>query len=193
MGIRALERRDDPWFLIRSMGTGLVGMLWVAGVTYLSLLWLATQALFQQGRGLRGVLVKPRWRQLRVVNLHRTHRGPEPGIVRVKGEPRHYPGFAGAGRFDAGRKRPLTESAVSAVARSAEAPDGLDWRAFSATYFPGRRRHDLEAITAYGAYRRSHTLDEPPSRQATCMEGAESGKAGSTALQDWEDEGGAIR
>jgi hypothetical protein len=112
-------------------------------------------------------------------------------MVRVKAEPRHYPGFAGAGGFDAGRERPLTEGAVSAVASSAEAPDGLDWQAFSATYFPGRRRHDLEAITAYGAYRRSHTLAEPPSRRATRMEEAESGKAGSTELQDWEDEGGA--
>jgi hypothetical protein len=109
-------------------------------------------------------------------------------MVRVKAEPRHYPGFAGAGGFDAGRERPLTEGAVSAVASSAEAPDGLDWQAFSATYFPGRRRHDLEALIAYGAYRRSHTVDERPSRQE-----AESGVAGSTELQDWEDEGGAIR
>ena len=64
------------------------------------------------------------------------------------------------------RKRPLTESAVSAVPSSADAPDGLDWQAFSVTYFPGRRRHDLEALTAYGAYRRSRTLDQRPSRQA---------------------------
>jgi hypothetical protein len=28
-------------------------------------------------------------------------------------------------------------------------PDGLDWVAFSRHYFPGRRRHDLEAISAY--------------------------------------------
>ena len=66
------------WFLIGSIGAGLVGVLWVAGMTCLSLLWLATQPLFQQGRGLRGIFVKPSWRQLRVVNLHRTHRGPEP-------------------------------------------------------------------------------------------------------------------
>jgi hypothetical protein len=30
---------------------------------------------------------------------------------------------------------------------------GLDWYAFSGRYFPGRRRHDLEAIKAYEAYR----------------------------------------
>jgi len=29
----------------------------------------------------------------------------------------------------------------------------LDWDAFSARYFPGRGRHDLQAIAAYGAYR----------------------------------------
>jgi hypothetical protein len=62
-----------------------------------------------------------------------------------------------------------------------------------AAYFPGRRRHDLEALTAYGAYRRSRTLDERPSAQATWMEEAENGEAGSTTLPDWEDEGGAIR
>jgi len=91
------------------------------------------------------------------------------------------------------RKRPLTESAVSAVPSSADAPDGLDWQAFSVTYFPGRRGHDLEALTAYGAYRRSRTLDQRPSRQATRREEAENGEAGSTGLPDWEDEGGAIR
>jgi hypothetical protein len=35
----------------------------------------------------------------------------------------------------------------------ANASAGLDWYAFSGRYFPGRRRHDLEALTAYGAHR----------------------------------------
>ena len=113
--------------------------------------------------------------------------------MQVEADPRRHTGFAGAGRSDAERKRPLTESAVSAVASSAVAPDRLHWQAFSAAYFPGRRRHDLEALTAYGAYRRERTLDEHPSGQATRMEEAENGEAGSTGLQDWEDEGGAIR
>ena len=30
----------------------------------------------------------------------------------------------------------------------------LDFAAFLARFFPGRRRHDFEAITAYAAYRR---------------------------------------
>jgi hypothetical protein len=32
-------------------------------------------------------------------------------------------------------------------------PDGLDWSAFSILLFPGRRRHDFEAVTAYETYR----------------------------------------
>ena len=110
-------------------------------------------------------------------------------MVRVKAEPRRHTGFAGAGGIDTERTRPVTESAISAVASSADAPDGLDWQTFSAAYFPGRRRHDLEALTAYGAYRRSHAVDERSSEEAARMEAA-SGHAGSSALQDWEDEGG---
>ena len=32
-------------------------------------------------------------------------------------------------------------------------PDGLDWVAFSSRLLAGRRRHDLEALKAYEAYR----------------------------------------
>jgi hypothetical protein len=32
-------------------------------------------------------------------------------------------------------------------------PDGLDWAAFSTRYFRGRDRHDLEALSAYDAYK----------------------------------------
>jgi hypothetical protein len=39
------------------------------------------------------------------------------------------------------------------VASGEELPGGLDWQAFSARYFPIRRRHELEALIAYGAYR----------------------------------------
>jgi hypothetical protein len=50
---------------------------------------------------------------------------------------------------------------TSSRSRAASAPDlpasgvgeKLDWDAFSARYFPGRRRHDLDAIAAYGAYK----------------------------------------
>ena len=40
-------------------------------------------------------------------------------------------------------------------------PVGLDWSAFSARFFPGRRRHDLEALRAYGAYRNLSESDTP--------------------------------
>jgi hypothetical protein len=40
------------------------------------------------------------------------------------------------------------------------AQENLDWEAFSARFFPGRRRHDLEAFTAYAAYR--HDLEAAP-------------------------------
>jgi hypothetical protein len=50
---------------------------------------------------------------------------------------------------------------TSSFCRSASAPvlpaagvgEKLDWDAFSARYFPGRRRHDLDAVAAYGAYK----------------------------------------
>jgi hypothetical protein len=42
-------------------------------------------------------------------------------------------------------------------------PD-LDWQRFVAAYFPGSRRHDLKAITAYAAYnvRKSSTNSQRP-------------------------------
>jgi hypothetical protein len=44
---------------------------------------------------------------------------------------------------------------------------GLDWQAFSAAYFPGSRRHNLKAIVAYAAYKRSRGAgEEQPSEAA---------------------------
>ena len=61
----------------------------------------------------------------------------------------------------------------------------LDWKAFSAAYFPGRRRHDFEALTAYGSYRRRR-----PVPGADRVEPSE-GRAGETlSLAVWADEGG---
>jgi hypothetical protein len=57
------------------------------------------------------------------------------------------------------------------------APTGLDWQEFSSAYFPSRRRHDLEALTAYAAYRRNLAAEPAP---------AETDRA----LEAWEDEGG---
>ena len=36
---------------------------------------------------------------------------------------------------------------------AAHVAEALDWQAFSARYFPERRRHDSEARSAYAAYR----------------------------------------
>lgn len=87
-------------------------------------------------------------------------------------------------------KRSVMNHRARAVAGGARGTDGLDWESFSSAHFPGRRRHDLEALIAYGAYRRSHELDARFSDEPARIE-AERGQAGSTAVQDWEDEGGA--
>jgi hypothetical protein len=39
------------------------------------------------------------------------------------------------------------------VPPAARLGEKLDWDAFSARYFPGRHRHDLDAVAAYGAYK----------------------------------------
>jgi hypothetical protein len=52
----------------------------------------------------------------------------------------------------------------------------LDWKAFSTRYFPERRRHDREALHAYGVYRKAYPV----------------GGAGPSdaAVEVWEGEGG---
>ena len=40
----------------------------------------------------------------------------------------------------------------------------LDWQAFSSLHFPERRRHDFEALTAYGTYRSARAAYEPSER-----------------------------
>lgn len=102
--------------------------------------------------------------------------------MRVEAEPRRSIGLEPT--------RPATNNVACAVAGSARMADGLDWQSFSAAYFPGRRRHDLEALTAYAAYRRRHDL-EAQSAEGLAVVEAKRGPAGSTAVQDWEDEGGA--
>jgi hypothetical protein len=87
-------------------------------------------------------------------------------------------------------KRRATNHVASAVATSMSMLDGRDWQSFSADHFPGRRRHDVEALTAYRAYRHSHGFDARSSAEPGRIGGAR-GEAGSTALQGWEDEGGA--
>jgi hypothetical protein len=42
----------------------------------------------------------------------------------------------------------------------------LEWDAFLARYFPGSRRHDLEPLAAYGAYRTALAKASPPKDSA---------------------------
>jgi hypothetical protein len=75
------------------------------------------------------------------------------------------------------------------MAGSSPAPAaGIDWRAFSATYFPDRRRHDLETLVAYSAYKRSGGIDEPSTGRGDSA--ARNGAEDTASLEAWEDEGG---
>ena len=71
--------------------------------------------------------------------------------------------------------------------------EDLDWERFSAAYFPGSRRHNLKAIAAYGAYRRSRIVDEQSATEAARLKEAERMSPGGSSVDAWEDEGGAAR
>ena len=86
----------------------------------------------------------------------------------------------------------VTDHVALRVGRGADVPGDLDWQTFAAANFPGRRRHDLEALAAYSVYRRSREVGERSSAEPARIE-AGPGQTGSTALHDWEDEGGAAR
>jgi hypothetical protein len=89
----------------------------------------------------------------------------------------------------------------------------LDWDAFSTRYFPGRSRHDLDAVAAYGAYRSGDEDWQSSGRQTTparlalvpdesppaAAEAESEGPAMERLLvavaaeQAWEGEGGSTR
>ena len=50
------------------------------------------------------------------------------------------------------------EGGRSAPSLAAVPPRALDWEAFSREFVPGRRRHDLEVVKAYEAYRATGAL-----------------------------------
>ena len=62
--------------------------------------------------------------------------------------------------------------------------DGLDWAEFKERYYPGSRRHNFEAIVAYGDYRSALRSQSATPRNQVISADAES-------LGGWEDEGGA--
>lgn len=69
------------------------------------------------------------------------------------------------------------------------AGEELDWERFVVEYFPGSRRHDLAAIAAYGAYRRSGVLPGESLSAGSRPDEEVSSKA--SPVEAWEDEGGA--
>ena len=62
--------------------------------------------------------------------------------------------------------------------------DGLNWAEFRERYYPRSRRHNFEAIIAYGDYRRTLRSQSATPRNHVISADAES-------LGGWEDEGGA--
>jgi hypothetical protein len=94
-----------------------------------------------------------------------------------------------------GERKPrpdVPDGVAAAVASPEDAPAGLDWQAFSATYFPGSRRHNLKAIVAYGAYRRSLGAGEQEASEAARLK-ADAISTEAQEVEEWEDEGGASR
>ena len=67
--------------------------------------------------------------------------------------------------------------------------DGLNWGEFRDRYYPNTRRHNFEAIVAYGAYKRSSRAGAQPSERARPKHAPISADA--VSLDEWEGEGGA--
>lgn len=104
----------------------------------------------------------------------------------------------------------LFETGTAPAAPATGIGEQLAWDVFSARYFPGRRRHDLEAVAAYGAYKQgrewrtdaAQTESPPrltlvPSEPALPATEAEAKSAAAGRLlvavaaeQVWEEEGG---
>jgi hypothetical protein len=59
------------------------------------------------------------------------------------------------------KSRALSTAPPLGAAKAAEA---LDWQAFSARYFPERRRHDFDARSAYMAYKQGREWRTLPAR-----------------------------
>ena len=67
-------------------------------------------------------------------------------------------------RWPCARKENAGVVSTAPPLRSEEAGEELDWEAFSKRYFPGRRRHDTEALTAYATYRQGREWRTAPAR-----------------------------
>jgi hypothetical protein len=71
-----------------------------------------------------------------------------------------------------------------------ESRDGLDWDSFRDLYYPDSRRHNFEAIVAYGAYKRSPQAGAQSVSEAAHPQGGPISTEGASR-GEWEDEGGA--
>jgi hypothetical protein len=67
-------------------------------------------------------------------------------------------------RWPFARKESSDAAPTAPPLRAAEAAEGLDWEAFSNRYFPGRRRHNMEALTAYATYTQGREWRTTPAR-----------------------------
>lgn len=67
-------------------------------------------------------------------------------------------------RWPCARKVNSRALSTAPLLSAAETAEALDWQAFSARYFPERRRHDLEAVSAYAAYKQGREWRTPPAR-----------------------------
>jgi hypothetical protein len=67
-------------------------------------------------------------------------------------------------RWPSARKDSAGATPTAPPLRPAEAAEALDWDAFSNRYFAGRRRHDMEARTAYATYTQGREWRTTPAR-----------------------------
>jgi hypothetical protein len=67
-------------------------------------------------------------------------------------------------RWPSARKEGSDAAPTAPPLRAAEAAEALDWDAFSNRYFPGRKRHDMEALTAYATYKQGREWRTTPAR-----------------------------
>jgi hypothetical protein len=102
----------------------------------------------------------------------------------------------------------LSKAGSAAVLLAADVTEGLDWDAFTTAYFPERRRHDLQALSSYAAYkqgrewrdsghpRRPNLTLVPAEPVPSAIEAESEGTAAKRllvavqAVQAWEGEGG---
>ena len=63
-------------------------------------------------------------------------------------------------------------------------PDGLSWAEFKERYYPDSRRHNFEAIVAYGDYRSTLRSQSATPRNHVIS-------ADAKPLREWEDKGAA--